>query len=256
VFEATGRTALVTGAGQGVGTGIARALGRQGATVAVNDLVPARAEATAAGLVQDGIDAIAAPFDVTDPEAVAAGIAAIGRPVDILVNNAGIPPTMAPRKFRDMTPDDWRPYVDLNLYGSLHCIRAVIDGMADRDWGRIVQISSGAGRTGLAIGVSLYGASKSGIEGFLRHLACEVARTGVTVNTVALGLMSAPGRRPSGGERESTAGDTVDNLARGIPVGRLGTPDDVGALVVYVASQEASWMTGQTLNLNGGSVTS
>jgi 3-oxoacyl-[acyl-carrier protein] reductase len=246
MFEADGRVALVTGAGQGVGVGIAQALARQGATVAVNDLVAERAEATAASI---GGTAFAMPFDVTDRAAVDAAVAGIADragPVDILVNNAGVPVGMDLVQFRDATPDQWRLYIDLNLYGSMHCIHAVLGGMCDRGWGRIVQISSGAGRAGLNLGISMYGASKSGIEGLVRHVAVEVARRGVTANCLALGMMGH-------------AGSDVDDaatapLTRSIPVGRLGTPDDVGAAVVFLASDEASWLTGQTIDLNGGSV--
>jgi NAD(P)-dependent dehydrogenase (short-subunit alcohol dehydrogenase family) len=246
MFEATGRVALVTGAGQGMGVGIARALAAQGAAVAVNDLHAERAGVVADELTAEGLVAVPAPFDVTDPAAVAAGVGhltdALG-PVDILVNNAGVPEGMAVAPFRDLPPAEWQRYVDLNLYGSMHCIQAVVGGMSERGWGRIVQISSGAGRTGLAFGVSLYGASKSGIEGFVRHLAMEVARTGVTANCLALGLMA------------NTAGADdalLGTMARGVPVGRLGTAEDVGAAVVYLASAEASWLTGQTVDLNGG----
>jgi NAD(P)-dependent dehydrogenase (short-subunit alcohol dehydrogenase family) len=235
-FEATGRVALVTGAGQGMGVGIARALAAQGAAVAVNDLHVERVTVVADELTAEGLVAIPAPFDVTDPAE------ALG-PVDVLVNNAGVPEGMGVAPFRDLPHAEWRRYVELNLYGSMHCIRAVIDGMCEREWGRIVQISSGAGRTGLAFGVSLYGASKSGIEGFIRHLAMEVARKGVTANCLALGLMA------------NTAGSDEALLGRmtaAVPVGRLGAAEDVGAAVVYLASAEASWLTGQTVDLNGG----
>src|SRR5205807_10237467 len=114
----------------------------------------------------------------------------------------------------DMPHEEWARYVDLNLYGSLHCVASVLDGMCERGWGRIVQISSGAGRTGLRMGISLYGASKSGIEGFIRHLAQEVARSGVTANSIALGMMD-------------NVGDMPAELARQVPVGRLGSPADV-----------------------------
>jgi NAD(P)-dependent dehydrogenase (short-subunit alcohol dehydrogenase family) len=252
MFELTGHRALVTGAGDGMGVGIAHALSRQGAAVAVNDLFAAKAETTRDEITAAGGTAIAASFDVTDEAAVRAGIAAAGEElgghIDILVNNAGIPTTMGAVPWRNLTPAQWRPYVDLNLYGALYCISAVIEPMVDAGWGRIVQISSGAGRTGLKIGVSMYGASKSGIEGFIRHLSQEVARTGVTANTLALGLMAAPNKP---GDPTVTAG-----IARTIPTGRLGTPDDVGAAVVFLASPEMEWMTGQTVNLNGGSTTS
>jgi NAD(P)-dependent dehydrogenase (short-subunit alcohol dehydrogenase family) len=245
MFELASRVALVTGAGQGVGAGIARALARQEARVAVNDLHADRAEVTAGAL---GGPAIAVPFDVTDAAAVAAGIrrieAALG-PIDVLVNNAGIPDGMGIAAFREMDPADWRRYVDLNLYGVLNCTKAVLDGMCARRFGRVITISSGAGQVGVHLGISLYGAGKGGAIAFMRHLALEVARDGVTVNTLALGLMS------SHADTAATA-----PLASGVPVGRLGTPDEVGAAVVYLASDEAAWMTGQTIGLNGGSITS
>lgn len=248
MFELTGRRALVTGAGDGMGVGIAHALARQGAAVAVNDLVPERAAATVQAIKAAGRRAVPAEFDVTDERAVQTGMAraadTLGGAIDILVNNAGVPPGMAVAPFREMPREWWARYIDLNLYGSLYCIAAAADGMVGSGWGRIVQVSSGAGRTGLHMGVSLYGASKSGIEGFIRHLSQELARTGVTANVLALGLMS-----------NTATGDTsvTEQLARSIPAGRLGTPDDVGAAVVYLASPEAGWLTGQTVNLNGGS---
>ena len=252
MFDLGGHRALVTGGGRGAGAGIAAALAAQGAAVAVNDLVPERAESTVAELLAAGAAAVAVPFDVTDPSAVstgvAAAVAALGGPVDILVNNAGVPAEMALGKFRELDAEDWARFIDLNLYGSLHCIRAVVDDMVDGGWGRIVQISSGAGRTGVSFGVSLYGASKSGIEGFVRHLSQELARTGVTVNTLALGLLS-------NAVPEDAADSTMSALAATVPVGRLGTPADVAAAVVYLVSDEASWMTGQTIGLDGGSTT-
>ena len=247
-FDLTGRVALVTGAGQGMGVGAARALAEQGTAVAVNDLVPERAQLVARELGEAGLKALPVVFDVTDADAVRAGLATVSDrigPVDILVNNAGVPVGMAVATFRQMEATRWRQYVDLNIYGSLNCISAVIDGMCERRWGRVIQISSGAGRQGLSFGVSLYGASKSGIEGFIRHLAMEVASEGVTANALALGLMS----NTAGGDV-----DAVKALARGIPVRRLGTPEDVGAAVVFLASEEASYVTAQTINLSGGSL--
>ncbi|MGZ4785819.1 MAG: SDR family NAD(P)-dependent oxidoreductase [Acidimicrobiales bacterium] len=250
MFDLTGRIALVTGAGQGMGEGITAALASQGGAVAVNDLDAGRAEAACQRLRADGATVVAAPFDVTDPAAVEAGVRAaelaLGGGIEILVNNAGVPAGMEIRPFRELDPDEWRRYIDLNVYGSMHCVRAVIDGMCDRGWGRVVQISSGAGQTGVAFGISLYGASKSGIEGFMRHLSQEVARSGVTVNSLALGLMeNAAGADASG----------VQSLARSVPAGRLGAPADVGAAVVFLASDEASWLTGQTVHLDGGATT-
>jgi NAD(P)-dependent dehydrogenase (short-subunit alcohol dehydrogenase family) len=246
VFELDGRVALVTGAGQGVGQGIVRVLARQGAAVAVNDLEVDRAEATVALVEEDGGKAVAVAFDVTDIGAVRAGVldveAALGA-VDILVNNAGIPPSMATVQFRDMEPEQWRPYIDVNLYGVMNCVKATIDGMCERGWGRVITISSGAGTSGLGIGVSAYAAGKGGALSFMRHLAIETAKFGVTANTLALGLMGRGDGTP------------MPELARRVPLGRLGTGEDIGPAVVWLAA-EGEWVTGQTIGLNGGSLTS
>jgi NAD(P)-dependent dehydrogenase (short-subunit alcohol dehydrogenase family) len=243
VFDLTGRVALVTGAGQGVGAGIAAALAAAGAAVAVNDLVPERAAAVADGLPA----AVAVPFDVTDLDAARAGVAAAAAalgPVDVLVNNAGIPAAGFPQvTFRESDPELWRRFVDLNLYGVLNCTHAVVGGMCDRGHGRILTISSEAGRTGLGIGVSLYGAAKAGAVGLMRHLAVEVAPAGVTVNCLSLGLM------------DNVGGEWADAMAARVPRRRLGSPADVGAAVVFLASDEAEWITGQVLPVNGGAAT-
>ena len=246
MFDLTGRVALVTGAGQGVGTGIARQLARQGAAVAVNDLHADRAGATVAAITAAGGQASSFAFDVSDYESVVAGVKAIEAalgPVDVLVNNAGVPASMAMTKFRETQPADWIVYIDLNLYGVLNCCKAVIDGMCERGFGRVVTISSGAATAGVAIGVSAYGAGKGGGLGFMRNLALEVARDGVTANSLALGLMN------------NVPEEAVPTLAGTVPAGRLGDPDEIGACCVYLASNEAGWMTGQTIQLNGGSVT-
>lgn len=247
MFELTGRVALVTGAGQGMGVGIARVLAAQGARVAVNDLVEERAKQTVEQIEASGGEAVPAAFDVTRFEDVEAGVARIAEalgPVDVLVNNAGNAgggPTMKLMQFREMPVTEWRRFVDINLYGPANCCKAVIEGMCERGFGRIITVSSGAGQTGLPIGITLYGAGKSGAIGLQRHLALEVAGSGVTVNTVSLGLMSNVGDT-----------DAVKGLAATQPTGRLGTPEDVGHAVVYLASDEASWVTGQVLGVNGG----
>lgn len=245
MFDLTGRTALVTGAGRNVGAGIAHALASRGAFVAVNDYFPDRAQAVVDEITAAGGAAATAVFDVTDLSAVTAAVERIG-PVDILVNNAGISATapMVPTPFVDMSPDDWQQPVAVNLFGVMNCTKAVLAGMIGRGWGRIITISSGAGTSGVAIGVSPYSAGKGGGLGFTRTLALEVARSGVTANTLALGLMD---------QRDPTV---TAALARSIPVGRTGTPADVGAACVWLASDEAAWVTGQTIGINGGSVTS
>jgi 3-oxoacyl-[acyl-carrier protein] reductase len=244
MFDLTGRTALVTGAGQNVGAGIARALAEQGAVVSVNDIDPGRAEAVAAEIASAGGQATAAPFDVTDLEAVTAGVAGLA-PVDILVNNAGNAGAerMSLKPFVDLDPAAWEGPIKVNLYGVLNCCHAVVPGMCERRWGRVITISSGAGTGGVAIGVSPYSAGKGGGLAFTRTLALEVARQGVTANTLALGLMLVP-------DQEVTA-----RLERAIPVGRTGTPEDIAAACVWLASDEAAWVTGQTIQINGGAIT-
>jgi NAD(P)-dependent dehydrogenase (short-subunit alcohol dehydrogenase family) len=244
MFDLTGRTALVTGAGQGVGQGIAVALAAQGASVVVNDLHPERAEAVAAGIGATGGSAMASCFDVTDLAAVRAAVGSAG-PIDVLVNNAGNggAEQMAVRTFRELDPEAWDGPIRVNLHGVLNCCKAVIDGMCDRSWGRVITISSGAGTAGVAIGVSPYSAGKGGGIAFTRTLALEVARNGVTANTLAIGLMGLP-------DPTVTA-----SLARAIPVGRTGEPADIAAACVWLASDEASWVTGQTIQINGGSIT-
>ena len=245
MFDLTGKTALVTGAGQSVGAGIAQCLATQGAAVVVNDIVAERARHTADAINAAGGTARVASFDVTDSSDVQRGFSAVG-PIDILVNNAGNAGAhaFAPKPFVDMEPDEYARFLDVNLYGVLHCCRAAIGGMYQRGWGRVITISSGAGLTGDRMGISVYGAGKGGAIAFTRHLAMESAAKGVTVNSLALGLMA------------NTAGsDSTARLAKSIPVGRLGTSADVGAACVWLASNEASWVTGKTITLDGGSIT-
>src|SRR3954471_1899428 len=242
MFDLAGKVALVTGAGQGVGAGIARALAGRGARVVVNDLVADRAQSLAADL---GSDAIAMPFDVTDYDAVGAAVADLP-PVDVLVNNAGnagaVPVNLAP--FRETAPPDWEPTIRVNLYGVLNCCSAVVGSMCDRGWGRIIVISSGAALVGTKLGIATYGAGKGGALAFMRHLAVEVAPYGVTANAMAMGTMQFEGS------------SQLPNIVRAVPVGRLGQPTDAAALCVYLASEEASWLTGQTIALDGGTTLS
>ncbi|CAM5642752.1 glucose 1-dehydrogenase [Streptomyces pilosus] len=251
MFKLEGRIALVTGAGQSVGEGMARVLARQGAAVIVNDLYGERASRVADAVLKAGGKAVSAPFDVTDlsaaEPAVRAAEAELGHHVDILVNNAGIAEGDWNRPFRELTPEQWRLPIDLNIYGSLNTTKIVIDNMCEAGWGRIVQISSGSARTGQNIGVSMYAAGKSGIEGFVRHLAAEVGQFGVTANILALGLQANLG--------STMPPEQVKALVSTIPIGRLGDPEEVGAAVAYLAADESGGMTGQTIDFNGGTQT-
>lgn len=214
--------------------------------VAVNDLVADRAEAVVEQIKAGGGQAVATPFDVTDLPLVREGIARLLQ-VDILVNNAGNSGTterMLVRQFVDMEPESWEGPIRVNLYGVLHCCSAVVGGMCERGWGRVITISSGAATAGVGIGVTPYSAGKGGGIAFTRSLALEVAPSGVTANTLAIGLMESP---------ESP--QVTARLARAIPVGRTGTPADVAGACVWLASEEAAWVTGQTIQINGGSVT-
>ena len=243
LFDLSGRVALVTGAGQGLGGGIARALARQGARVAVNDLHPERAQATVDELRSQGLQALAAPGDVTDAATRQAIVSRVREglgEVDILVNNAGVPPGMSTslRHCQDRDDAAFERQLDLNQRAVLGLTRLVVDGMCERRFGRIVIVSSESWRVGLSFGLSNYAAAKAAALGFMRQLAHEVGRQGVTANAVSLGTMNNYGYED-----------------RASAVGRTGTPDDVGAAVAYLASAEAAWMTGQVLPLNGGAIT-
>jgi NAD(P)-dependent dehydrogenase (short-subunit alcohol dehydrogenase family) len=247
MFDLTGRLALVTGAGQGVGAGIARALASQGARVLVNDIDAARAEKSAATNRERGDPAFALPFDVTDRDAVVAAL--VPHPVDILVNNAGNAGAtrMVPRPFREMDPSEWDAPIAVNMTGVMNTTHAVLPGMCERGFGRLITIASGAGVIGLPIGVSPYGAAKGAGISFMRHMAIENAAFGVTANSLALGLMEMEG---------PVDRSVTEKMARQIPRKRLGTGNDVGPACVWLASDEATWVTGQTIHINGGSVTS
>jgi len=244
-----GRTALVTGAGRGVGRGIALALAAAGARVAVNDLHAARAEAVAGEVTAAGGTAYALAFDVTDEVAVRESLALLGERaggVDVLVHNAGVLDGGGrPNRFADMPVADWRRQIELNLAAMMLLVQQVLPHQVEQGWGRLVQISSGASAQGLPIGVAAYGAAKAGAEGLVRHLAVEYGPHGVTANSLALGLMEGLGRADD---------PRVRRMIGSVPVGRLGTGADVGAAVLWLASEAGGYTTGQVIHLNGGTV--
>jgi 3-oxoacyl-[acyl-carrier protein] reductase len=250
-FGLEGRRALVTGAGQGVGEGIAHTLAAAGAEVVVNDYFPERAEAVASAIVADGGSAGAAAFDVTDHPSVRDAFASVGR-VDILVNNAGNAGTegfgaLAP--FVETEPDEWAKYLGVNLLGVMNCVHVALPDMIEAGWGRVITMVSDAARTGDAQ-MAAYGAAKAGAAGFCRAIATEVARHGITVNTIALGTMRTP--LTAGLWDDTTKVDQQRALMSGYLVRRPGEPEDAAWMVATLASPRASWVTGQTIPVNGG----
>jgi NAD(P)-dependent dehydrogenase (short-subunit alcohol dehydrogenase family) len=245
LFDLSGTVSLVTGAGQRGGRGVARLLAKQGSAVVVNDIVPELADKVADEIRQACGRAAAQAFDVTDPDAVAAGVAAAVEslgPVDILVNNAGNGGALglSRKPFLELTPAEWERIAAVNLFGVTHCTRAVLPSMRDRGWGRIVTISSGMAVHSQTTGYSHYGAAKAGGLSLMRHIATEFGPHGITANAVVLGLIS---------EEDN---EMFRKPAARLPVRRRGTPEDLAAVCVFLASREAGWLTGQSIHLNGG----
>jgi 2-hydroxycyclohexanecarboxyl-CoA dehydrogenase len=243
-----GKIALVTGAGRGIGAAIAEALAAAGAAVAVCDLDGAAAAKTASGLTErHGQRAAGLPADIADSAAVHAAVsraeAELG-PIDILVNNAGID---AIERFVDSTEETWDRIIAVNLRGTIAVTRAVLDSMIERGGGRIIHIASDAGRVGSS-GEVVYSATKGGIIAFGKALAREVARDRITVNSVCPG----PTDTALLDQVAAYSQKLRDGLARAIPLRRVGEPADVAAAVVFLASDEAGYITGQTLSVSGG----
>jgi 2-hydroxycyclohexanecarboxyl-CoA dehydrogenase len=228
-----------------MGRAIAERLVAEGAKVAVADLDKDSAAETAGAL---GAAACAIQVDVTDRAAVGAAveeaIAVLG-PIDILVNNAGWD-RIAP--FLETDEELWDRIIAINLKGVFHCAKAVVPGMMERRAGRIVNISSDAGRVGSS-GEAVYSATKAGIVGFTKTLAREVARHGITVNAVCPGPTETPLLAEIVGEGNDRL---IEAMKRQIPLGRLGRPDDIASAVAFLASDDASFITGQTLSVSGG----
>jgi 3-oxoacyl-[acyl-carrier protein] reductase len=244
-----GHRALVTGAGQGVGEEIARTLAQAGAEVLVNDLVLERAQRVVDGIVADGGQARTAVFDVTDYDAVTAAIAERG-PVDILVNNAGNAGRATTMGMEDLArlvdtePADWDGFIRVNLYGVMYAVRAALPGMIEANWGRVVTVISDTARVG-ETHMPAYSAAKAGAAGFCRSVAREVGRHNITVNCVALGTMNTQGIDPADDEY-------AERLVKKYVIKRRGLPRDIAAMVTFLSSPQAEWITGQTYPVNGG----
>lgn len=239
-----GRTALVTGASQGIGEGIVRVLGAQGARVIAAARSIDKLQSLATELAEEGIEAHALELDLAAPESVADKIKGLPEPfseVDILVNNAGI---TADGLLARMDLESWEKVLQVNLTGAFATTRAVSRGMMRRRWGRIISVSSVVGLMGNA-GQANYAAAKAGLVGFSKSLARELASRDVTVNVVAPGFI----------ETAMTASIPEKNreeLVGVIPLNRLGSVEDVAWAVLYLASEEAGYVTGHVLNVSGG----
>jgi len=243
MFDLTGKSALVTGASGGIGAAIAHALHDAGAVVGLSGTRVEPLEALAAEL---GARAHVLPCDLGDRNAVEAlpkqAASAMGG-LDILVNNAGI---TRDQLFMRMSDDDWSQVLDVNLTSAMRLCRGVVRPMMKARWGRIVNIGSIVGTTGNPGQVN-YAAAKAGLSGMTKSIAQEVATRGITVNMVAPGFIATP-------MTDKLTEDQKADLAARIPVARMGTPAEIAAAVVYLASPEAGYVTGATLHVNGGMV--
>ena len=245
----TGKVAMVTGAGQGLGEATARRLAAEGATVAVVDLDGGLAEGVARSIQGEGRQAFAVKADVTDRAAVRAMVEEVGRRAgapDILVNNAGGFPKV--KMLLEIEEDEWDAILALNLKSVYLCSRAALPGMIARRRGRIINLASAAARSLTNFSATHYAAAKAGILGFTRHLAYEVGQHGITVNAVAPGTTLTPRVK-----RARTPEDQA-RIASLIPLGRMGLPEDTAGAVAFLASDDAAYITGATLDVNGGKV--
>jgi len=239
-----GRVAVVTGGAQGIGRACALALAEAGADVAIADVNLEKLEIVAKEIEGLGRKALALRLDVSDPESVKAGVGKAletFEKIDILVNNAGI--TRDSLILR-MKPEDWHTVLRVNLDGAFHCIRAVLPGMVRQRYGRIVNIASVVAQAGNP-GQANYIASKAGIIGLTKAVAAEVASRNITVNAVAPGYIATP-------MTENLPEAVHQRMLSLIPLGRMGTDRDVASGVRFLASEEASYITGHVLNINGG----
>lgn len=244
-----GKVTIVTGAARGIGAAIAEAFGREGARVAGLDVDQAGLDAVIRGLTGRGADVLALPADVTRSADIGGAVEAVlarwGR-VDVLVNNAGGFEVI--RATEDISEDEWNRILAFNLTSAFLCARAVLPIMRRQGHGRIVNLASVVGRGGAVRVTSHYAAAKAGVIGFTRHLALEVGGQGITVNAVA------PGTTATDRVLRARTPEATRQVAEAIPVRRLGQPAEIAEAVVFLASDAASFITGATLDVNGGQV--
>lgn len=246
----TDRVAVVTGGGRGIGRAIAGALSAQGRRVAVLDIREDEAQASATAIGEAGGTATAFAVDITDSDAVTEAFLAVTDelgPVDVLVNNAGWDEL---KPFLDTDEAFWDRIIDINYKGMLRTCREVLPGMIERRWGRIVNIGSDAGRVGSSL-EAVYSGAKGGVIAFSKTLARETARTGVTVNVVCPGPTDTnlfAGFLEGAGNPEKL----MEAFRRSVPVGRIGQPDDLPGAICFLSSDDAAFVTGQTISVSGG----
>ena len=239
-----GKTALVTGASQGIGAAIARALARQGARVVLAARNEEKLAAVAAAIAADGGAALPLALDLTQPTAIGERLKSLPAEwaeIDVLVNNAGI---TADNLLARMSLEQWQRVLDINLTGAFAVTRELVRGMIRRRWGRVVTISSVVGLMGNA-GQANYAAAKAGLVGFSKSLARELASRNVTANVVAPGFVETA-------MTDALPAAVREQMLADIPAGRFGRGDEIAAAVVYLASDEAAYVTGQVLNVSGG----
>jgi 3-oxoacyl-[acyl-carrier protein] reductase len=242
MFDLSGKTALVTGASGGIGGAIAKALHGQGAKVVLSGTRVDALEHMKSLLGSNTVIAAANLSDTASIEALPkAAEEAAGGPIDILVNNAGI---TRDNLFMRMKDDEWDQVIAVNLTAAFRLSRAVLRGMMKKRWGRIIQITSIVGATGNP-GQGNYAAAKAGLIGMTKSLAAEVASRNITVNAVAPGFIATA-------MTEALTDQQKEHIATRIPAGRMGLPAEIAAAVAYLASEEAAYVTGETLHINGG----
>ena len=249
-MEHNGRSAIVTGAGRGIGRAIALALARQGHRVAVLDILAENAQAVKKEVEALGGEALALRVDLTncsDVQQALAEVLARFRQIDVLVNNAGWD-RLEP--FLDSEPETWEKILAINFKAVLYTCKAVLPHMVARGSGKIINIASDAGRAG-STGESVYSGAKGAVIAFSKTLAREMARHHINVNVVCPGLTDTPLLKEIRGNSER-AGKVIDAVTRAIPLGRLGTPEDIAGAVAFLASRDSDFITGQTLSVSGG----
>ena len=247
----TPRVALVTGSGRGIGRAIAQRLSSDGRAVAIADVSAPRADETAELITKAGGRAVAVRMDVTSGASVADAVAEaserLGGPIEIVVNNAGWDEH---RRFLDTDEEFWNTVIEINYKGVLRVCKAVVPGMVDRGWGRVVNIGSDAARVGSSL-EAVYSGAKGGVLAFSKALAREVARSGVTVNCVCPGPTQTPLLHEIV-QSGTDAQKVIESMTRAVPMKRLAKPEEIAVGVALFAADDAGYITGQTLSVSGG----